>query len=52
VTYLTARKDLQALERKGLLRRVKQGKTDRYLPTEDFVSKFMRGIETLETHQV
>jgi len=52
VTYLTARKDLQALERKGLLRRVKQGKTDRYLPTEDFVSKFTRGIETLETHQV
>lgn len=46
VTYLTARKDLQALERQGLLRRIKQGKTDRYLPTDDFVSKFMRGVGT------
>jgi Fic family protein len=43
VTYLTARKDLQSLEQQGLLRRVKQGKTDRYLPTDDFVSKFIKG---------
>jgi Fic family protein len=34
VTYLTARKDLQAMEERGLLRRVRVGKTDRYLPTE------------------
>ncbi len=42
VTYLTARKDLQTLEQQGLLRRVKQGKTDRYLPTESFIARFMR----------
>ncbi|HTV19116.1 MAG TPA: Fic family protein [Polyangiaceae bacterium] len=34
VTYLTARKDLQDLEGRGLLRRNRVGKTDRYLPTE------------------
>ena len=43
VSYLTARKDLQSLEQQGLLRRVKQGKTDRYLPTDTFIAKFMRG---------
>lgn len=43
VTYLTARKDLQSLEEQGLLRRVRQGKTDRYLATDNFVAKFMRG---------
>lgn len=42
VTYLTARKDLQDLERDGLLRRVRQGRTDRYLPTDEFVAKFIR----------
>jgi Fic family protein len=34
VTYLTARKDLQDMEEQGLLRRLRVGKTDRYLPTE------------------
>jgi Fic family protein len=34
VSYLTARKDLQDLESQGLLRRVRVGRTDRYLPTE------------------
>jgi len=37
VSYLTARKDLQDLESQGLLRRVRVGRTDRYLPTEDLV---------------
>ena len=32
VSYLTARKDLQDLEREGLLRRARSGKVDRYLP--------------------
>jgi Fic family protein len=43
VTYLTARKDLQTLEQQGLLRRIRQGRTDRYLATDSFVSKFMLG---------
>jgi len=34
VIYLTARKDLQRLEADGYLRRVRVGKTDKYLPTE------------------
>ncbi|MDZ4697253.1 MAG: Fic family protein [Deltaproteobacteria bacterium] len=42
VTYLTARKDLQMLEKKGLVARTKQGKTDRYFPTESFIARFMR----------
>lgn len=33
VSYLTARKDLQDLEREKLLRRVRSGRVDRYLPT-------------------
>jgi Fic family protein len=34
VSYLTARKDLQDLEKQGLLRRVRVGHTDRYRPGE------------------
>jgi Fic family protein len=34
VTYLTARKDLQDLEKQGLLKRVRVGHTDRYRPRE------------------
>ena len=34
VTYLTARKDLQDMEERDLLRRLRVGKTDRYLLTE------------------
>jgi Fic family protein len=32
VSYLTARKDLQELESRGYLRRVRVGRTDKYLP--------------------
>ncbi len=39
ISYLTARKDLQDLEREGLLRRVRQGKLDRYLPAQQLVAK-------------
>lgn len=39
VSYLTARKDLQDLEAEGLLRRVRVGRTDRYLPTDDLISR-------------
>jgi Fic family protein len=35
VSYLTARKDLQGMEKAGLLVRVRIGKTDRYLPTRE-----------------
>lgn len=41
VTYLTARKDLQDMEERGLLRRVRVGKTDRYLPTERVLKRLM-----------
>jgi len=44
VSCLAARRDLQSLEEQGLLRRVRQGKTDRYLATDNFVAKFMRGV--------
>jgi Fic family protein len=42
VTYLTARKDLQDMEQRGLLQRLRVGKTDRYLPTERVQSRLMR----------
>lgn len=35
VSYLTARKDLQELESGGYLKRVRVGRTDRYLPRRD-----------------
>jgi Fic family protein len=35
VTYLTARKDLQQMEEMALVRRMRVGKTDRYLPAEN-----------------
>jgi Fic family protein len=41
VTYLTARKDLQDMEERGLLRRLRVGKTDRYLPTERVQRRLM-----------
>lgn len=41
VTYLTARKDLQDLQSRGYLRRVRVGKTDRYLPTDDLVRRIV-----------
>jgi Fic family protein len=41
VTYLTARKDLQDMEEQGLLRRLRVGKTDRYLPTERVQERLM-----------
>jgi Fic family protein len=41
VTYLTARKDLQDLEGRALLRRVRVGKTDHYLPTERVQRRLM-----------
>jgi Fic family protein len=40
VVYLTARRDLQELEKQALLRRVRQGKTDRYFATDTFVQRF------------
>lgn len=42
ISYLTARKDLQGLEEQRLLRRVRQGRTDRYLATDGFIDKFMK----------
>ncbi len=39
ISYLTARKDLQDLERQNYLRRVRAGKTDRYFPTPDLVQR-------------
>jgi len=39
VTYLTARKDLQDLEREGLVRRVRVGRTDRYFAAIDLVAR-------------
>lgn len=39
VSYLTARKDLQDLEAQGLLRRVRVGRTDRYLPTDTLAAR-------------
>ena len=39
VVYLTARRDLQDLEGKELLRRVRQGRTDRYYPTDGFLNR-------------
>ncbi len=41
VTYLTARKDLQVLQREGYLRSVRVGKTDRYLPSEHLVNRIV-----------
>ena len=41
VTYLTARKDLQDMEQRGLLLRLRVGKTDRYLPTERVQSRLI-----------
>jgi Fic family protein len=49
VTYLTARKDLQAMEERGLLRRVRVGKTDRYLPTERVQKRLMSATARRET---
>lgn len=49
VTYLTARKDLQAMEERGLLRRVRVGKTDRYLPTERVQKRLMSPAARRET---
>lgn len=49
VTYLTARKDLQAMEERGLLRRVRVGKTDRYLPTERVQKRLMSAAVRRET---
>ena len=43
VTYLTARKDLQAMEQAGLVRRTRAGKTDRYLPADDLQRKLTNG---------
>jgi Fic family protein len=40
VTYLTARKDLQDMEDRTLLRRLRVGKTDRYLLTERVQKRF------------
>ncbi len=39
VSYLTARKDLQDLEALGLVRRVRAGRTDRYLPAHALMEK-------------
>jgi Fic family protein len=49
VTYLTARKDLQDMEERGLLRRVRVGKTDRYLPTERVQKRLMSPAARRET---
>lgn len=43
ISYLTARKDLQLLEGQGLLRRVRRGRADRYLATEAFIEKYLKG---------
>lgn len=40
VSYLTARRDLQELEKAGLLRRVRSGREDRYFPTEELARRF------------
>jgi Fic family protein len=44
ISYLTARKDLQALEAQQFLRRVRVGKLDRYLPTADLVERLTVGV--------
>lgn len=43
VSYLTARKDLQEMEAAQLLQRVRVGKTDRDLPTEEIQNRLRRG---------
>jgi Fic family protein len=40
VTYLTARKDLLELESRGYLRRVKTGKTNNFMATDDLLRQF------------
>jgi Fic family protein len=39
VSYLTARRDLQDLESEGLVRRVRVGRADKYLPTEELATR-------------
>jgi len=39
ISYLTARKDLQELVTQNYLRRVRAGRTDRYLATDDLVQR-------------
>lgn len=43
VTYLTARRDLQDLERASFVRRVRVGRTDRYHPTEELLAQVRGG---------
>jgi Fic family protein len=43
VSYLTARKDLHELEAKGLIRRARVGRADRYFATQDVTTKLRGG---------
>jgi Fic family protein len=40
VSYLTARKDLQELEKARLLQRIRSGREDRYFPTDELAKRF------------